>query len=112
MMPLAWLGCGEAHLRLRHLPEAELALRRALMLDPGSADAETALGELFLQKGDMENALSAFSSALRHVPGHQRALDGRLHARMRNVRLMDRLAGLIGLHGHDDMRCGCTARRR
>ena len=88
----AWLGCGEAHLRLRHPAEAELALRRAVELDPGSADAHTALGELFMQKGDMENALSAFAAALRRVPGHQRALDGRLHARMRSARLMDRLA--------------------
>jgi len=93
--PLAWLGCGEAHLRLRHIPEAELALQQALVLDPHIADAHSALGELYLQKGDMENALSAFSAALRRVPGHQRALDGRLQARMRSFRLMDRLASLL-----------------
>ncbi len=91
----AWQGCGEAHLRLHHPAEAELALRHAVELDPGSADAQTALGELFMQKGDMENALSAFAAALRCVPGHQRALDGRLQASMRSIRVMDRLALFI-----------------
>lgn len=108
--PLAWLGCGEAHLRLRHATEAELALQKALVLDPHLADAYSALGELYVQKGDMENALSAFTAALRRAPGHQRALDGRLHARMCSFRMMDRLAVIfIGLVLMGCMAAGQTA---
>ncbi len=91
----AWHSCGEVLLRLRRLNEAELCLHRALDLDPQSAETAVTMGELSLQKGDMEHALAAFDIALRLHPGHQRAMDGRLHARMREVRLAERLSLLL-----------------
>ncbi|MBP1655972.1 MAG: ABC-type branched-chain amino acid transport system periplasmic subunit [Bacteroidetes bacterium] len=91
----AWHLCGEVLLRLRRLNEAEVCLRRALDLDPQSAETSVIMGELSLQKGDMEHALAAFDTALRLHPGHQRAMDGRLHARMRELRLAERLSLLL-----------------
>ncbi len=88
---LAWQYRGETLMRLRRFPEAKSSLRRSLDLNPSSADASVLMGELCVQKGDMEQALTAFTTALRLHPGHQRAMDGRLHARMRTIRLIERV---------------------
>jgi len=83
----AWGLCGEALLRLRRHEEAEPYFRRALELDRAFSDAEVGLGEIALQRGETECALEAFDKALQLHPGHQRALDGKLRARVGVTRL-------------------------
>jgi Flp pilus assembly protein TadD len=67
---------------MRQYSDAEYYLKRALALDPTSADATASLGYLCIQKGDVVRALEAFDAALRIQPGHVRALDGKIHLRI------------------------------
>jgi Flp pilus assembly protein TadD len=79
---IAWRLCGEVLMRLRRYEEAEFYVRRALSLDPSSPDATATLGFLYLHRGDPVSALETFDNALTMQPGHSRALDGRLHAKL------------------------------
>ncbi len=91
----SWRLGAESLLRLRRFEEAEATLNRALELEPESADLSVLLGELSLQRGDAGTALHAFNRALGLQPGHQRAMDGRLRARMGSVRASGALRGLV-----------------
>jgi len=91
----AWGSCGETLLRLRRYDEAETYFRRALALDRTCSDAEVGLGEIALQRGETDCALEAFDNALNMQPGHQRALDGKLRARVGVTRLAGQLLHVL-----------------
>ncbi len=91
----AWGLCGEALLRLRRYDEAEPYFRRALELDRAHSDAEVGMGEIALQRGETECALKAFDKALQIHPGHQRALDGKLRARVGVTRLAGQMLHVL-----------------
>jgi Flp pilus assembly protein TadD len=58
--PKAWYDLAEQHLALDHTDEAEEAARRALALAPEHIGAATTLGNILLNRGDLEDARALF----------------------------------------------------
>jgi DNA-binding winged helix-turn-helix (wHTH) protein/tetratricopeptide (TPR) repeat protein len=101
------------------LDEARTSARRALALDPGSADAHAALG-LAAQKGDWARAEREYADALRLQPDHPTALQrhgellallGRFEegiALLKRARQVDPVSPIVG----SDLAKACVYARR
>jgi Flp pilus assembly protein TadD len=61
---------GTVHGRLKHYPEAEADLRRALKLTPDSASAHHQLGLVLFRKGVAPEAAASFRKAVTLLPEH------------------------------------------
>lgn len=64
----AWFGLGESHARLGREDEAVAAYRTALELLPSYVAAANNLGNLLLNRNDLDGAVAAFHTALRIAP--------------------------------------------
>ena len=60
----------------RELPQAEAMLRRGLEVAPAMPELSVSLGNIYLDRGDHENAKIAFARALANSPGHPGAIQG------------------------------------
>src|SRR2546421_5615295 len=60
----AWLNLAKAALRIDDLKRAELSLRKAMSMDPKSADANLLMGYLHLKNSELRNQNSEYSEAL------------------------------------------------
>src|SRR2546421_8106599 len=60
----AWLNLAKAALRIDDLKRAELSLRKAMSIDPKSADANLLMGYLHLKNSELRNQNSEYSEAL------------------------------------------------
>jgi predicted TPR repeat methyltransferase len=67
-VPEAALAHGEALFHAGHLPTAIAEVQRALRLDPDLAQARYLLGCCWLEAGEAEKALEAFSALTDHLP--------------------------------------------
>ncbi len=61
--PIVWLDLAKAAMELKDLPRAELSLRKATSLEPGSFEARLMLGYLRLRQGKLQDAMTAFREA-------------------------------------------------
>jgi tetratricopeptide (TPR) repeat protein len=67
---------GLARFRLKQLDAALIAFQSAVQCDPKYAEAYTALGEVYVQKGNRDKALPAYLQALTLAPASVPALRG------------------------------------
>ena len=72
----AWGGLALMALSEGKLPVAEIALRRAIALAPGAANARLELADLLAQRDDFPAAVELYHSVLSIVPGHAAAHAG------------------------------------
>lgn len=66
--PQAWLVEGLDRLELGQIPEAEVALRKTLGLNPASGTARLALGDALARSGRMEDAAREYHEQTRRTP--------------------------------------------
>jgi tetratricopeptide (TPR) repeat protein len=64
---------GQAHAQDNDYPQAIRYLQRALELEPGVAEAQATLGDIFLRQGKLDEAEQALHAELRSHPGDVRA---------------------------------------
>ncbi len=72
-----WQRCGQCLLQLSRYDEAEQYLNKALGLDPNLPATYVDVGYLHLYRGDIENAVINFETALTLQPGFPPALEGK-----------------------------------
>ncbi len=72
--PEYWLNLAQAFQKQDDYPLAEEALRMALMVSPTSYRSRWIGGNLFLQKGDYDQALPYFSFILKNYPAQSRSV--------------------------------------
>jgi tetratricopeptide (TPR) repeat protein len=75
------LALGTLELKQRHFKEAEIALRRAVALDPKSSAAQAAMGNWYRVKNDLPQAEQAFKRAAEFAPA--RSPRGLLYAKFK-----------------------------
>ncbi|KWU42148.1 TPR-like protein [Rhodotorula sp. JG-1b] len=77
--PAVWtsthLNLGHAHRKLEQWPQAELAFRKVIELDPRSAAAYSALGIVEHHQGHYQEAIARYHEALAITPGDPVACD-------------------------------------
>ncbi len=96
-----------AHFSRRGLIDRAIAdYSRALELDPASADAFNARGELWLAKGDRPKAVQDFGAALKLNPNHEKAKAN--HKAM--ARELERIGAQMAIAGKPSFNCA-RARR-
>jgi len=75
--PSSWQLCGECLIQLKRFNEAEAYLRKALELNPRSAETLVDLGQVFNVKGEVERAKEFIRRALAVDPANTRAREAR-----------------------------------
>jgi tetratricopeptide (TPR) repeat protein len=68
-----WFLEGRCLLEAGDVRRAEAALQQAILLDPGFFLARGALGQIFAQRGDYQQAAEAFRAVLERDPGNEAA---------------------------------------
>lgn len=66
----AWVGFGRSQRKAERLPQAEVALKEAIRLDPGNADAHDTLSFVYKDQGNVAAALASQEAARRLNPGN------------------------------------------
>ena len=79
--PLHWQMCGESLIHLNRLDEAEQYVRKALELDPGSAESVLLLGQINAMRGEYDTSAEWIHKALNLDPENVRAKELLWHLR-------------------------------
>ena len=64
-----YIELGKTYIRIKKYELAEIALKNALKIDPGSINAHYGLGNIYLQQDRLQDALIEFQEITKISPG-------------------------------------------